>query len=248
MNHPKSQCCGADVAAISSWFENASEEDQHYCSKCQTSCWADGVRSRPTKPLCGAIIHVGGLEGSTTCAETKPCKFHDENGRLKRLEPLSDLDAFKIRTAPRMSELEARKSASDKEWNYERQKDRDPEISKPSEPPAWEKEFRDRWQGVEEKSYIHKEVIDEMIEFFSKQLAAEYARGRKEEATHYKLFPSNPYADAVKVATQARKDEQERIIGLIESYFKGLIIIPKPQATKTNLIAVIKALDAEPKE
>jgi len=37
----------------------------------------------------------------------------------------------------------------------------------------------------------------------------------------------------------SRKEERARIVGVIEDYFKGLIMIPSPQLTKESLIQKI---------
>jgi len=36
--------------------------------------------------VCGALIHVG-FDGNTTCANSKPCPFHNEDGSSKRAIP-----------------------------------------------------------------------------------------------------------------------------------------------------------------
>lgn len=81
--------------------------------------------------ICGAVIHVG-FEGNTTCANPKVgCIMHDPVARAKRMAEFEE------------SQKPVRKSAEDKEWNYDRRKDPDPEISKSSPPirADWEKEM-----------------------------------------------------------------------------------------------------------
>lgn len=61
---------------------HALHENRFYCIDCSAHCTPVPL-VQDINPVCGALIHVG-FEGSTTCANAKPCNLHNEDGSWKR--------------------------------------------------------------------------------------------------------------------------------------------------------------------